>query len=456
MLASNRAMPETARGPAPPKRNRARCALAAWSFVLLSVELMVGGPFGVQVLGVSIRYLIWAVAIVCSIRWLLADALGARLARRWVLLSAALFVGWGIIIPALSGGSISNGILEARPLLASPVVFSAYCALRHFGTRKLVSILSILSVIPAIAVITAWSAYVLLANDVPVQLLRWWLSGDFPQTSGVYIGPMPDGSYRVMWIAVMFFPFALLCRSISRDYVVWVVVTGLGAACSGTRAVIGAWFVVIAVAGIVRRGVAYGMLTSGAAAACLILLSGGSGFRVLTVADLANDDDPRVVQTEALLDEFFQSPLLGCGFGVGPDLVRSVDAPFSYEMTYVALLTKLGLFGCLLVCLWLLLALQLALLLGRTARWATFAAVLCFVMITASNPYLLNLFGMWLSGVLVALLGWNCEALGDLSTIRSSVVQGQPVLPSASFCRRRAHSNEHSDLPRISVITNES
>jgi hypothetical protein len=373
------------------------------------MELMVGGPFGVQVHGVSIRFLIWAVAIVCSIRWLLADALGARLARRWVLLSAALFLGWGLVVPAFRGGSVANGILEARPLLTSPVVFSAYCGLRHFGTRKFVSILAVVSAIPALAVVIAWSAQVLLADEVPAQLLKWWLSSGSAELPGVYIGPMPDGSYRVMWIAVMFFPFTLLCRSFSRDYALWVVVTGLGAACSGTRAVIGAWFIVIFVVGFCRRGVASGTLLSGAVAACLISLSGGSGFRVLTFADLADDDDPRVVQTTALLGEFFKSPLLGCGFGGGPELVRSDVAQFSYEMTYVALLAKLGLFGCFLVGIWLLATLQWTLLLGRAARWVTFAALLCFVIITATNPYLLNLFGIWLSSVLIALLGWNCE-----------------------------------------------
>lgn len=56
----------------------------------------------------------------------------------------------------------------------------------------------------------------------------------------------------------------------------------------------------------------------------------------------------RAMQNKALLNKWKQSPLFGFGYGsYAEDCIRNEKFPYMYESTFMALLMKIGLFGCL-------------------------------------------------------------------------------------------------------------
>ena len=56
-------------------------------------------------------------------------------------------------------------------------------------------------------------------------------------------------------------------------------------------------------------------------------------------------DDDRLEQIPALIDKILEAPILGNGFGSNATIIRNEERPFLYEMDYLAIFMKLGIFG---------------------------------------------------------------------------------------------------------------
>jgi O-antigen ligase len=123
----------------------------------------------------------------------------------------------------------------------------------------------------------------------------------------------------------------------------------------------------------------------------------------------------RLLQAEILLKGFWQHPLLGVGLGVShPELIRSSDTPWSYELTYLAMLYQTGILGfCSYVALVSVPALKLIVMLRdgenyKENRWVFPILVgYIFVLIANStNPYLNRFDAVWII-VIMSLLAEN-------------------------------------------------
>ncbi|MDA1082551.1 MAG: hypothetical protein O2973_12950 [Gemmatimonadetes bacterium] len=377
---------------------------AAWLFVLLTAELMLGGPFGSVFLGMNIRYVLWGVTAAVSFPEVALAGTGSRLCRGWVCFALTLMVVWGFVVPISTGGSLDAAFQDSRPLLASVVVGAASCAVRYFGLGRLLTIVAWISVVPTVAICSSWTWQTAFGDGSPAEWLTLWLRGSEEWRSGVYIGPMPGGSYRVMWVFVMFLPFVVLSRTYSRWFFMWVALTGYAAACSGTRAIMVAWGVSLACVVVLRWGFR-GIVASAAVAAIGVCSYAEiEGFRGLSFADLSDENDPRRLQASALLEAWAAAPLIGHGFGSAVNVVRSDTAPFSYELTYLALLCKVGVIGAAMIVTGAVGLATKCARLTRTQQALAATSAGCFLLITATNPYLLNLFGIWLASLLVAVL----------------------------------------------------
>ncbi len=69
--------------------------------------------------------------------------------------------------------------------------------------------------------------------------------------------------------------------------------------------------------------------------------------------DRGSSDDGRSIQILPLLETWGDSPIVGNGFGSHAAYVRSNDAPFSYEMSILALYMKVGFAGAVLSSMYL-------------------------------------------------------------------------------------------------------
>lgn len=91
----------------------------------------------------------------------------------------------------------------------------------------------------------------------------------------------------------------------------------------------------------------------------LLLLAFALSFALLLVLDpaflqslgvgRAISDDLRAELVHSLLGRFSESPAWGYGFGYAGAVLRSETAPYSYELSNLALLTKVGIIGILIV-----------------------------------------------------------------------------------------------------------
>lgn len=108
-------------------------------------------------------------------------------------------------------------------------------------------------------------------------------------------------------------------------------------------------------------------------------------------------DDLRSEQFRPLLAAFLRSPLIGTGFGSGIDLVRSEVTPYAYELTVLAILMKVGVFGVLAGCLLLAHVFQLRGVIGQRhfprKLAPLYALYFSFILSCFFNPYLFGFFG---------------------------------------------------------------
>ena len=120
----------------------------------------------------------------------------------------------------------------------------------------------------------------------------------------------------------------------------------------------------------------------------------------------------RVLQAPQLLDEWRRRPLLGSGLGatLPSGYFRTPTQPFSFELTYHALLFQTGIVGLIVILgVPLLAALRALLAIGRLPREERAlaaggaAGVAGLLVAGATNPYLISTFGMLAIAVALAV-----------------------------------------------------
>jgi hypothetical protein len=110
----------------------------------------------------------------------------------------------------------------------------------------------------------------------------------------------------------------------------------------------------------------------------------------------------RKEQYDALITGWKERPLLGWGHGAGAiDSIRSKESPWEYELSYLALLFQTGLIGFIIYTLSVLwIFMQSVIVLRRHQEYAPFLlpsliALVCFLIINATNPYLFKFDYLW-------------------------------------------------------------
>lgn len=110
-----------------------------------------------------------------------------------------------------------------------------------------------------------------------------------------------------------------------------------------------------------------------------------------------------------LIDGWSNHPLIGAGHGTSaPSVVRSVESPWAYELSYVALLYQVGLIGTAIYAMsivWLAwVSVQHLRGVPADAEYVVpiLAGLSCFLIANATNPYLVKFDHLWTVFILVA------------------------------------------------------
>jgi hypothetical protein len=375
----------------------------------LIVELVFFGPLGLLLAGIPVRKVLIAGLILLSI----VQMLGRRAEGSWqigLLIAIALFLlVWGLIVPMGSNVQLKMSIAEIQPFVAIFLIFPFYYLFSAFGPLPYLRTLVIATTVMAVIVIILWFLTNVLGQTGFGITARNFYTGLNDSDTGVYIGPMPDGSFRIMLINFVLFPILLIYHNWERASLPWSAFYALAIFSTGTRAFLGVGALIVGTALLRKRPILAVPIIAAVVGLGSIYMFNRPEMRILDFSSDFTSSSARYVQFFSLMNLFWQHPMVGAGFGASAGVVRSFDAPYSYELTYVALLAKIGIVGAL------ALGLPLAVWLWRTMRdnrdWMSIVVlVLSVVLMTATNPYLINLVGLSIVAFLVAIGLWANRA----------------------------------------------
>jgi len=415
---------------------------------LFLIELVLGGPgtwltFG----GLSLRKLFFAGTL--GSLWLLAPLTGRWRLRAGevagLLLLLATLLLWIGLVPVLRNTNLAWAVGDADALLMLFMYFPLAHLVRS-GDLDWVRVSRMLMVLTGIVAVGQLAIWLFVQWKPELAGIVSFGVGTALGGTGIYVGGMPDGFFRVMWISSLFgvFAFFLSLRpefaSRWRPLVIALFATMLFV--SYTRAF---WLGVVLGLGLVAVQRVPGLLSRAsvrttrrgavAAVAGTALLLAAAAFkgeaigeslvrRFASTFDLTEDvsNAIRVDQFAALVDVWEEQPLLGTGFGgYAPQYLRSTEDPYSYELVSVALLMKTGVAGVLLVLSALAALVARAWLAARRADQEGWLAnwlgmVVAFLLAIQTNPFLFNFVGIAL--VLFLLL--------DIVRIERAATPAQP------------------------------
>lgn len=391
--------------PMPGEKGRSMLRLMSLLAMGLIVEMVFFGPLGLLLAGIPIRKVLIAALVVSSI----VPMLTRKAEGNWqvgLLISIILFLlTWGFVIPLSNNIDLKMSVAEIQPFVAILLIFPFYYLFVEYGPKRYLNVLVISTAIMAIIVIFLWLCTNVLGLTGIGITARNFYTGLNDSDIGVYIGPMPDGSFRIMLINFVLFPIMLSYHNWERPNLPWSAFYAVAIFATGTRAFLGVGMIIIGTALLRKRPVL-------AVPVIAALVGFGSIYIInhqeLHVFDFSSDfssSAARYVQFFSLMNLFLNFPILGAGFGASAGVIRSFDAPYSYELTYVALLAKIGIVGALIVGVamtaWIKKSMR------NNQNWmSVIVLVVAVVLMTATNPYLINLVGMSIAAFLVAIGIW--------------------------------------------------
>lgn len=370
--------------------------------IALIVDIVFMGPLGLRGFNIPLRRVLIALLIVLSI----VEMVGQRTSTTWqvlLFLGIALFlVVWGGIVPQLTGVRLNMTLAELQPIAALFLILPFYRLFHVGGAEFYLKIVRRCTFVMALIVITVWLASnVFGAVSIGLAMREFYISMNDTDL-GVYIGPLGDGSFRVMLINFILFPLMVCYYNWEDTDLGWSAFYALAIFATGTRAFLGVWALIVGVSLLRRRPALAIPLLVVSSGVAVVLMSSMQRLRVFEVGSELAETSARYMQYFSLMQLYWQYPIFGAGLGANAILIRSVDAPYSYELTYVALLAKLGSVGSGIIVTTLVW--WVAHLMRRTPHWTSVLtlAVAIFLM-TSTNPYLINLVGMAIVAFIIAL-----------------------------------------------------
>lgn len=365
--------------------------------VLLSSGLLFG-PFGPYFGGISINKLIFVATVLLSFV-IMACSSGFSYKLVLVLIGWLIFILlFGFLLPAANGTHFSYAMSEIRSLAWSFLIIPITLCVRSGGWNLLVTRLSVPVMLVALVIDFVFIAATVGYPEIGFALRV--LLGVFAEAAGsatdnIYIGPISDGSFRVMWIFSIVLPFYALwvldnLSGIIRFLCFVILVVAVIA--SGSRALLFLTVMLLALRIKGRQALTISLALGLFASILSIAFFPALGeIRIFSLMQDFSAGSARGGQIIALISEFVKHPIFGNGFGFfNYDFIRNVHAPFSYEFVYLSLLTKVGILGLIYL---FLLILALSRIVGMTKKRLT----LCFsfILLTSTNPYLWTLLGIF-------------------------------------------------------------
>lgn len=373
-----------------------------------------------------------------------------------VLFFIAMNAVWMTIVPKMQGVAISQAIAEAGMLLVFILYFplAFLIRLKEFDFKVIVKVFYYSCLILAVGHIVFWFGelfglnavrkFLYLLEDNPLFVTGSFIKGwgivrvVFPNSVllivGLILSMAKKEKYRAWdYVCMVIFVFAILCTFLKS---IWF---GLAAACVICLVYslfkmkkprfnnIVKSFVTICIVTIILNFTVFGNAVSvrtfnafihgdSLGAASKIFTQTYDIFNIVSLPNISDTEDPddaenqfdaskdiegatfsnniKLEQTKRLLARWGESPLIGFGYGSSlPDYLRSETQPYSYEMTFPAMLMKMGVIG---FSSWIILGLAALITLLKNSKKNPLHFVIWFaigvglIIAVQTNPLLLS------------------------------------------------------------------
>lgn len=405
------------------------------------IEVILGGPASLKV--APVRYPLFVAATgSLAILWLLRPSIPTSALRPCLAVFGFFVLNliWATLVPTIQGTDLLNSFDEAKAyLLVPPAILFAIQAVRdpqlfrRFQRIVIISTVILASVQSMIWVVgTVWPE-LRVPTIVGLNLI-------FRRPESIYVGPMPDGFFRVFWISSLWtlpsFFWALSGVMSPRARLPVSAVLLFAIVVSYSRGVwvalvlgLIAMLLVRVVQGHVPRLRPGHLVAAGIGVAVIggaLLWSGElerAGERLASTIETEDRSiGVRVEQVPHLLTLWRQHPILGGGYGAySPSHIRDVRAPYSYENMPYAILAKLGVLGGTIFFggLGLIALAAMAVHESRTRHEAGYFVGAAAATLTAAltNPMLINFIGMTI--ICALLVQWTLLMSGTVAAAGS-------------------------------------
>ncbi len=359
-----------------------------WTSVMVAVGLFYvlrgllhGAPGALRMATV---FVLWPVVYTILVAGVASPSTLHALVRTLVFATGAISL-YALSFVLYSAGILPSGLYVPLDLGQQIVFFEGYVEFSLYSLSTLLFTTPFL-----VAAVLAWPA----GREAPVSRPWVWLALGASLCAAVLSGR------RALWLVVVLSPFvALVLRAFQPCQVRKASSRSLAASAAGVVTVLAAVYLYARAA----YGVDLGAMAEAFAA----------GF------DFQSMDDStygRREQLAAMLAAWHEHPFLGSGQGaVAPGSIRSLEQPWAYELSYVALLFQTGAAGFALYATgvaWIywqgLHVIRQGTAFG-TIMLPTLTGLTCFLIANATNPYLAKYDYLWVIFVPVAVI--NCHLL---------------------------------------------
>jgi hypothetical protein len=394
--------------------------------VIYFIEIIFGGPgsWSMHYLNVNLRFTFFVLVIISMLVNVLIKSRTLRMLDFSIFIIGILsFIFWIFILPMIYGIRQSYSIEDGRPIFSMFVLtwlFVINIIKRKREDidlyKKICEFVFILSIISAVMHLTIYALHIFFSDiiyEAPNIINNIF---DSKSTGGIFVGLMPDGCYRVFWISSIFMIYGLY-RSIVKVFdtinihsIVLLLIFLMAFFVTQTRSFLLAIPIALIFSFAMQYFVRKRLFSLNTLLiifiVCLIMVT----FFLIIFAlpdyikflGLSRDssDSIRYEQIPSLLDSWFKNIFIGRGFGAEASLISSSIAPFSYEMSILALYMKVGILGIFFISLYFFYVMKSLipspdLIVNKKKDFTLlFSLIFCSIFIFNTNPYFFNSVGI--------------------------------------------------------------
>jgi hypothetical protein len=377
-----------------------------YALILFSLDILLTSSGNwTNYIGINIRKVLFiAICFITTIFWLRNLKITKKELEIQLLLILFLII-WGWVIPLIAGTEVRNSLGDSLPFYGILFLIPIYEYINYYISwdDAKIFIFRIIKTLAIIHILLMLLFYLYEFDNEKLQFINNILEGG---ANSINIGYRPDFGVLSGSSIFLFIGLYLALTSKKKSFLDIIIIIS-AIILTGTRSLgIGAvllilFYLVKNNLNINSKKIILGFTFFLVSITIPIVVIIKYGFFNSSVLSRDVSDEYRVQQISGIIEKIINNPFFGIGFGGHTDLVSNESAPYSYELSILALMMKLGIIGTIFLATifykYMSNSYNCNLTNYKSKRntfW--FLTVVIIVFIANTNPYLFSFLGFYL------------------------------------------------------------